>query len=104
MCSFECFQEQHLPAKDSFKSHLKPDEISDADYDFAHEVWQIFKCKTLKDYHDLYLKSDVLLLADVFNNFQKTCLAAYALDQAPYLSAPGLSWASMLTQTEIELE
>ena len=60
--------------------------------------------KTLGEYHDLYLKSDVLLLADVFENFRETCFQYYKLDPAHYYSAPGLSWNACLKMTGIELE
>ena len=60
--------------------------------------------KTMKDYHDLYLKLDVLLLADVFENFREVCLDNYKLDSVWYLTAPGLSWDAMLKVTKIKLE
>ena len=56
------------------------------------------------DYHDLYLKSDILLLADVFKNFRKTCLQYYKLDPCHYFTSPGLSWDAMLKMTDIKLE
>ena len=59
---------------------------------------------TLGDYHDLYLKTDVLLLADVFEKFIKTCLNYYGLDPCHYFSASGLSWDAMLKMTKIKLE
>jgi hypothetical protein len=61
-------------------------------------------CKTFLDYHLLYLKCDVLLLADVFENFRITCIDNYELDPANYISAPALSWDAMLLKTKIELE
>ena len=70
----------------------------------AINVWNVFKIKTLGEYHDLYLKTDVLLLADVFQKFGKTCLNYYGLDPCHYFSAPGLSWDAMLKMTKIELE
>ena len=56
------------------------------------------------EYHDLYLKSDVLLLADVFKSFRKTCLQYYKLDRCHYFTSPGLSWDAMLKMTNIKLE
>ena len=56
------------------------------------------------EYHDLYLKNDILLLADVFENFRKTCLQYYKLDPCHYFSSPGLSWDAMLKMTDIKLE
>lgn len=74
MDSFEKFDYQRLPPKDVFYSQLNEEGISDEQYQHAQKVWNTFQMKTIGDYHDLYLKSDVLLLADVFENFRKTCL------------------------------
>ena len=60
--------------------------------------------KTMGEYHDLYFKSDILLLADVFENFRKTCLQYHRLDPAHYFTSPGLSWDAMLKMTGIKLE
>ena len=70
----------------------------------ALNVWSAFKCRSLRDYHDLYLKSDVLLLADVFENFQATCLHHYKLDPAHYYTSPGLAWDACLKETGQQLE
>ena len=77
-------------------STLKDKCISEKDYSRAIEVWNVFKMNTKGDYHDLYLKTDVSLLADVFEKFIKTCLDYYGLDLCHYFSGPGLSWNSML--------
>ena len=87
--SVDILQETKLPSKDLFYSKLKDKHISDKDYQHAINVWDSFNCKTIQDYHDLYLKSDVLLLADVFENFRKTCLKHYKLDPCHYYTAPG---------------
>ncbi|CAH1107474.1 unnamed protein product [Psylliodes chrysocephalus] len=102
--SFEKLDEKGLPSKENFFDNLKGESVSDEDYDKAKEVWDTFKCKTLNDYAMLYLKTDVLLLADVFENFRKICLKQYKLDPAHYLTAPSLSWDAMLKYTKIELE
>ena len=65
---------------------------------------QTFKCKTMGDYHDIYLKSDVLILADVFENFRKTSKQYYNLDPVHYFSCPGFAWDAMLKMTGINLE
>ena len=94
--SIEKLQETKLPPKEALYSILYNEEISDEDYQHALNVWNTFNCQTLQDYHDLYLKSDVLLLADVFENFRKTCLKYYKLDPCQYYTAPGLAWDACL--------
>ena len=66
----------------------------------AKRVWKNFEIKDLGEYHDLYLKSDVLLLADVFENFRKMCLKIYELDPVKFVSAPGLGWQAAFKKTE----
>ncbi|CAB4002552.1 hypothetical protein AC249_AIPGENE23730 [Paramuricea clavata] len=80
-----------LPSKDKFYSSLYESGVKDEDYMRAQKVWYHFKMKTMKDYHDIYLATDVLLLADVFENFRRTCLENHKLDPAHYVSAPSLS-------------
>ena len=69
-----------------------------------NNIWNGFKMNSMDDYHDLYLKADVLLLADIFQEFIKTCLNYYGLDPCHYFSSPGLSWDAMLKMSGIELE
>ena len=102
--SFEKFNESQLPIKKYFHSILNNQHITDKDYHHAQNVWKTFNIKTMGDYHDLYLKSDILLLADVFENFRKTCLEYYKLDPCHYFTSPGLSWDAMLKMTDIKLE
>ena len=87
-----------------FYSKLTGEGISDEDYEHAKKVWKVFGMKTLQDYHDLYNVTDVLLLADVFENFRKICLDNYKLDPAHYFTAPGLAWDACLKITGVELE
>ncbi|KAL9979619.1 hypothetical protein ACROYT_G017302 [Oculina patagonica] len=103
MDSFDKFNEK-LPKKEDFYSILNDEHISDDDYKHAKNVWKTFKIKNMGEYHDLYLKSDVLLLADVFESFRKTCLEYYKLDPCHYFTSPGLSWDAMLKMTDIKLE
>ena len=102
--SMEKLSETPLPSKDEFYSKLSDEGISDDDYQHAINVWNTFKCKTIRDYHDLYLKSDVLLLADVFENFRATCLKHYNLDPAHYYTSPGLAWDACLKEIGQELQ
>ena len=101
--SMEKLSETQLPPKDSFYSKLNDEDITD-DYQHAINVWNTFECKTIRDYHDLYLKSDVLLLSDVFENFRKTCLCHYNLDPTHYYTSPGLAWDACLKETGQELQ
>ena len=104
MDSFNRFEETQLPNKEDFYSILNDEHISDEDYEHAKRVWNKLKCKTMGDYHDHYLKSDILLLSDVFENFRKTCLEYHKLDPCHYFTSPGLSWDAMLKMTNIKLE
>ena len=104
MDSFDKFNKTELPTKEEFYSILSNEHITDEQYKHAKNVWNTFKLQSMGEYHDLYLKSDVLLLADVFENFRKTCLQYYKLDPCHYFTSPGLSWDSMLKMTDIKLE
>ena len=104
MDSFEKFNEKELPTKDQFYSILNDQHITDDEYNHAKEVWNTFMIRTLGDYHDLYLVSNMLLLTDVFENFRKTCMKYYELDPCHYFTSPGLSWDAMLKMTNIKLE
>ena len=98
------FSETQLPPREEFYSKLNDEHVSEEDFYHAIRVWEVFNCKTIRDYHDLYLKSDVLLLADVFENFRKTCLKHYNLDPAHYYTSPGLAWDACLKETKQELQ
>ena len=104
MDSFEKFNQTELPTKDQFYSILNHQHITDDEYDHAKKVWKTFKIKTMGEYHDLYLGSDVLLLADIFESFRKTCLQYYKLDPCHYFMSPGLNWDAMVKITNIKLE
>ena len=104
MDSFIKFSETKLPDSSTFFSSLKDECISEKDYLKAVGIWYVFKMNSVGDYHDLYLKTGVLLLADVFEKFINTCLDYYGLDPGHYFTSPGLSWDAMLNMTGIELE
>ena len=103
MDSFERFSED-LPDKFKCFSSLKDEYISEKDYQSADNIWNVFQMNTVGDYHDLHLKTNVLLLADVFKKFINTCLNYYGLDPCHYFSSQGLSWDAMFKMTKIELE
>ena len=98
------FNETKLPPKSAFYSGLTGKGISDNDYKHALNVWDVFKMKTFKEYHELYNETDVLILADVFENFRESSLKHYKLDPAHYFTAPGLSWDAGLKITGVNLE
>ena len=104
MDSLEKLKETKLPPKEAFYSRLNDEGISDEDYTHAQKVWETFEMKTLKDYHNLYNEVDVLLLADVFENFRNICIKNYKLDPAHYYTAPSLAWDAALKFTEVKLE
>ena len=101
--SWEKFKETSLPIKEDFYSHLNMEDIEDIDYRHGNNVFNNFKLNNLGDYHDLYLQSDTLLLADVFENFRDMCINVYELDPAHFVSLPGLAWQVCLKKTNIEL-
>ncbi|GBN71052.1 hypothetical protein AVEN_232186-1, partial [Araneus ventricosus] len=72
--SFSKFTETSLPPQSAFFNTLTNEPVSDDDYQYAQRIWNIFNLQTLGDFHNLYVTSDVLLLADVFQNFRKLCL------------------------------
>ena len=99
MDSWERFNERLLPSKKDFYSNLNMEDINDIDYRHAINVFKRFKLENLGDYHDLYVQSDTLLLADVFNNFRDRCIKECKLDPAHFLSLPGLAWQACLKKT-----
>ena len=104
MDSWERFDETSLPDKKGFYSSLNMENITGLDYRHAKRVFKNFNNKNLGDYHDLYVQSDTLLLADVFENFRNKCIDIYELDPAHFLSTSGLAWRACLKKTEVRLE
>ena len=80
------------------------DQISHGEYLTCKKIWDVFKMKNMRDYHDHYFGKGVLLLADVFERFIDTCMNFYGIDPCHCFSFPGLSWDAMLKMTEIEFE
>ena len=109
--SYEKFNNTELPPKKSFYSSLNDSKrgkgnghISDEDYEYANYIWKKFRFKTFEEYHRHYLKTDVLILADIFENFINRCLNFYKLEPCNYYSLRGRAWDAMLKMTKIELE
>ena len=96
MDNWERFNEMSLASKESFYSNLNMENIDDIDYRHGNNVFKRFKLKNLGEYHDLYVQSDTLLLADVFENFRNKYLEVYELDPMHFLSLPGLAWQACL--------
>ena len=104
MDSWERFDETSLPDKKAFYSSLNMEGITGVDYRHAKRVFKNLNNKNPGDSHDLYVQSDTLLLADVFENFRNKCIEICELDPAHFLSAPGLAWQACLKKTEVKLE
>ena len=104
MDSIEKFKETKPPPQKGFYSKLSGKGISNKNYKNVLNVWHTFNMKNLKEYHELYNETDVLLLADVFENFRDLCLKIYGLDPVYYFTAPGLAWDACLKITDIDLE
>ena len=95
--------ETSLPEKEDSYGHLNMKVITDADYVHAKRVCKDFEIKKLGEYHDLHVKSDTLLLADVFENFRNMHHEIYELDLAKFLSTPGLAWQAAFKNTKAKL-
>lgn len=104
MDSIEKLDEQSLPPKSAFYNKLNDSHITEDEYLHAQRVWNTFDIKNMNEYTNIYLKTDVLLLADVFENFRNSSLNLYGLDPAHYYTTPGLSWDAMLKHTKVRLE
>ena len=102
--SWDRFNETQLPPISAFHSNLNMSLISEEDCQHAQRVWKEFGIHNLGDYHDLYLRTDVVLLAKVFEAFRDTCLKHYKLDPAHFYTSPGLAWKACLKCTGIRLE
>ena len=102
--NFQVFEERSLPPKEAFYNELLEEDISDEKYQYAEKVWSTFQCEHLGDYHDLYLYTDIFLLADIFEAFRQVCLKQYSLDPAHYYTVPGFAWDAALKYTQVELD
>ena len=102
--SWDRFNKTQLPPISAFYSNLNMSSISEDDYQHVQKVWEEFGIHNLEDYHDLYLRTDVVLLANVFETFRDTCLKHYKLDPEHFYTSPGLAWKACLKYTGIKLE
>ena len=93
-----------LPSIDKFYIDLNISGISDGDYKHACKVWKEFGIKNMGEYHYLYLRTDVILLANVFESFRRVCLDNFGLDPSHFYTAPGLAWKACLKKTGVRLE
>ena len=100
MNGWDKFNETSIPNKESFYSNLTMENITETDYIHANNVFKTFKLNNLGGCHDLYVQSDTLLLADVFENFRKACIKTYELDPAHFISLPGLAWQACLKKKQ----
>ena len=101
---WEKFNETRLPGKEEFFSYLNMEYITNPYYMHAKRVFKDFKRKDFGEYHDLYLKSDTLLLADYFSKTSENGVKIYHLDPVKFLSALGLAWQAALKKTKLKLE
>ena len=102
--SFEIFQETSLPSKEDFFNTLNDEDISEKDYKHAEAVFKEFKCKNLLEYMELYVATDTILLADVFEHFRNLAIESYGLDPLHYISLPSFGRDAMLKKTGVEIE
>ena len=104
MSSWDSLEEMQLPPIEAFYSKLSVSPITSDDYQHAQRVWKEFRIHNLGDYHDLYLRTDVVLLANMYEAFRETSLEHYKLDPAHFYTSPGLAWKACLKCTGIRLE
>jgi hypothetical protein len=98
---FDCTE---LPSKDAFYGELNEEGIIDEEFESAQNVWAAMECQTFKNYHDVYLTTDILLLSDVFENFRDVSKTNYRLDPAYYLTTRSLTCDACLKYTNVELQ
>ena len=104
MDNWNRFNETRFSSKDKFYSNLYMSGVGDCEYEHARNVWKEFRIRNMGEYHDLYLKTDTILLANVFESFRSVCMENYGLDPAHFYTAPGLAWKACLKKTGIRLE
>ena len=91
MNNFDRFNETNLPDIKCFHPSLNDETVTEEQYKHAKKVWETFKIKNMGEQHDFYLKTDVMLLSDVFENYRDAALKTYNVDPVLYLTAPSFS-------------
>ena len=104
MTSVKSLDETKFPSKEEFFSNLNLEGITEEDYEHAGQVWKTFRMRSMREYHDLYLKTDALLLADVFENLRNMALEHFKVDPCHYVTAPGMFYDALLKMTDVELD
>ena len=104
MDSWEEFDKPTVPPKEAFCSKLNLEDITDKDYAHVQKVRKSYEIKNRGEHHELYVQCNLLLLADIFENFRDKCIKIYELDPAHFVSAPGLGWQACLKKTKVKLE
>ena len=104
MDDFQKFENTKLPEKHEFYNDLSKKHISEEDWEFVNDLWSTFQLKNLGELHDLYMVTDTLLLADVFENYRTVIHKNYGLDPIHFYTAPSLSWSAGLKYTGVRLE
>ena len=104
MHNFDKFNEKSRPPIDKFYNKLHDKPMKDEEYARVLEFWKHFNCSDLCHFQDIYLKTDVLLLASIFERFRKTAIVEFGLDPCHFFSSPGLTWAAMMRSTQAEIE
>jgi len=101
--NFKTFNEKSLPSKEKFYNSLNESDIDEEEYKRAVEIWESFNIKTIGEFSDFYLFTDVILLAEVFENFRSLCIESHRLDPVHYISCPGYTWDAMLRRCSIPI-
>ena len=104
MSCWDKFEETQLPTIEAFYSNLNMSNISNDDYQHAQKAWNAFNIHNLGEYHNLYLCTNVILLANMFEAFRDTCLEHYGLDPVHFYASPALAWQACLKKTGVRLE
>jgi len=101
---FDVFSETSLPPREAFYNALTETEVSERDYAHAQRVWSEMNCRTFRDYMEIYVLADSVLLHDVFESFKDLCMDYYDLDPSHYMSLPAIGFDAMLKMTGVQIE